>query len=143
MSVWNFLTGLVKPITDLVDEVHTSDEEKMMIKAQIMRIQSEAAAKMQEYETALLEARSNIVVSEAKGESWLQRSWRPIAMLTFLALSVLDALGFLPNPLAPQAWTLMQIGLGGYVIGRSFEKNATGRVKEIKKQFSEYIRNGK
>jgi hypothetical protein len=43
-------------------------------------------------------------------------------MLTFLALVVFDSFGWLPNPLANEAWTLLQIGLGGYVAGRSAEK---------------------
>jgi len=43
-------------------------------------------------------------------------------MLVFLGLVVADSFGWLPNPLPPQAWTLLQIGLGGYVVGRSVEK---------------------
>ncbi|KRT55049.1 hypothetical protein Ga0074115_11321 [endosymbiont of Ridgeia piscesae] len=43
-------------------------------------------------------------------------------MLTFLALVVFDSFGWLANPLADEAWTLLQIGLGGYVAGRSAEK---------------------
>ena len=52
----------------------------------------------------------------------MQRNWRPITMLTFLALVVCDSFGWLANPLASEAWTLLQIGLGGYVAGRSVEK---------------------
>lgn len=43
-------------------------------------------------------------------------------MLTFLILVVLDSFGILTNRLAPEAWLLLQIGLGGYVAGRSIEK---------------------
>ena len=43
-------------------------------------------------------------------------------MLTFLGLVVCDSFGWLANPLAAEAWTLLQIGLGGYVAGRSGEK---------------------
>jgi hypothetical protein len=43
-------------------------------------------------------------------------------MLTFLVLVVFDSFGWLPSKLAPQAWILLQIGLGGYVAGRSAEK---------------------
>lgn len=72
-----------------------------------------------EYEKQLLKSQADIVVSEAQGGSWLQKSWRPIMMLAFLGLVVLDSLGLLPNKLAPEAWTLLQLGLGGYVVGRS------------------------
>jgi hypothetical protein len=43
-------------------------------------------------------------------------------MLTFLALVVFDSFGLLSSKLAPEAWTLLQLGLGGYVVGRSAEK---------------------
>lgn len=43
-------------------------------------------------------------------------------MLTFLVLVVLDSFDILANPLSDDAWLLLQIGLGGYVAGRSAEK---------------------
>ena len=132
MAIWEFITGLVQPVTDLIDSVHTSDEERLQLKAQMMRIQTEAASKLQAYEMALLEAKSNIIVAEAKGDSWLQRSWRPLGMVTLLTLVVLDSLGILPNRLTPEAWTMIQIGFGGYVVGRSAEKTAPKLVNAIK-----------
>ncbi len=65
---------------------------------------------------------SNIIIAEAQGASWLQRNWRPITMMTFLVLVCLDSFGILPFRLAKEAWTLLSIGLGGYVVGRSAEK---------------------
>ena len=55
-------------------------------------------------------------------------------MLVFLALVVCDSFGWLQNRLAEQAWTLLQIGLGGYVVGRSAEKVTTGITKALKKK---------
>ena len=132
MGIWDFMTGLMQPVTDLIDAVHTSDEERLQLKAQIMRIQTEAMSKLQDYEMALLKAKSNIIVAEAKGDSWLQRSWRPLGMVTLLALVVLDSLGILPNRLTAEAWTMIQIGFGGYVVGRSAEKTAPKLVNAIK-----------
>jgi hypothetical protein len=43
-------------------------------------------------------------------------------MLTFLVLVVFDSFGWLANPLAPAAWLLLQIGVGGYVGSRGVEK---------------------
>lgn len=122
MSVWNFLTGLVKPVTDLVDELHTSDEERLSIKAKLFEMQSQLSLKIMEYEARLLEAKTKVITAEAQGQSWLQRTWRPITMLTFLGLVVADTFGLTEFRLAEEAWTLLQIGLGGYVVGRSAEK---------------------
>ena len=132
MGIWDFMTVLVQPVTNLIDAVQTSDEERLQLKAQIMRIQTEAVSKLQDYEMALLKAKSNIIVAEAKGDSWLQRSWRPLGMVTLLILVVLDSLGILPNRLSTEAWTMIQVGFGGYVVGRSAEKTAPKLVNAIK-----------
>lgn len=67
-----------------------------------------------------------IVVAEAHGGSWLQRSWRPITMLVFLGLVVghffgLEGQNFTADD-SGHLFTLIEIGLGGYVIGRTVEK---------------------
>ena len=69
-----------------------------------------------------LAAQAGLVAAEAGGASWLQRNRRPVTMLSFLGLVVADAFGLLAFRLADQAWLLLQIGLGGYVVGRSVEK---------------------
>jgi hypothetical protein len=88
----------------------------------MFELQIEAFNKAEEYETKLLDAKKTIITAEAQSQSWIARNWRPITMLTFLFLVVLDSLGLLPFRLAGEAWTLLQIGLGGYVVGRSAEK---------------------
>ena len=49
-------------------------------------------------------------------------------MLTFLVLVVCDSFGLLAFRLAAEAWVLLQIGLGGYVVGRTAEK-VTKKIK--------------
>lgn len=122
MSILSFLSGAIKPLTDLVDDLFTSDEERLKAKAKIQKIENEIAEKFINYETELLKSRTQIINSEAQGQSWIQRTWRPITMLAFLVLVCLDAFGVLPFRLSADAWTLLKIGLGGYVVGRSGEK---------------------
>ncbi|MDI3326763.1 3TM-type holin [Pontibacterium granulatum] len=124
MSAWKTLTGLLNPITELVDELHTSEEERLQIKSGLFQVQATLAARMMDYEARLVEAKAQVITAEANGQSWMQRNWRPITMLTFLFLVVADTFGWTAFRLAPEAWTLLQIGLGGYVIGRSAEKIA-------------------
>lgn len=120
--IWDFLSGVIKPVANLIDELHTSEEEQLVLKVELAKIESKMGLKLLDYEKQLLTAKSNIIIAEAQGGSWLQKSWRPITMLVFLILAVADSFGLLTTPLAPQAWTLIQIGLGGYVMGRSGEK---------------------
>lgn len=130
-AILSFLTSAVKPITDLIDNLNTSDEERGQIRLALGNLQAGLFSKVLAYEESLLTARASIIETEAKGQSWLQRTWRPITMLTFLVLVVSDSFGWLANPLAPEMWTLMQIGLGGYVVGRSAEKIAPSITKAI------------
>jgi hypothetical protein len=122
MNVFSFISNIFEPAVKLIDEIHTSDEEKLQLQVQIKAVENELLAKVIDYETKLLQGKTAIITAEATGQSWIQRNWRPITMLTFLALVVLDSFGLLHSELAPEAWMLLQIGLGGYVAGRSAEK---------------------
>lgn len=80
-----------------------------------------------------LDAAMNIIVAEATSKHRLTAMWRPITMLTFVAII---ANNYLLYPyltlfwnsaplleLPPDLWGLLKIGLGGYVVGRSVEKS--------------------
>jgi hypothetical protein len=94
---------------------------------------AQAAAAQQQLTLALLQqqgaisaAAADIVKTEAQSEHWLAACWRPILMLTFGALIVARWLGWsAPNLSEPEVlklWDIVQLGLGGYVIGRTAEK---------------------
>ncbi|MBN3562127.1 3TM-type holin [Aliamphritea spongicola] len=122
MSIWNILGELVRPVSTLIDEIHTSEDERLQIKASLFEMQTHLATQVMAYEAQLLKAKTSVITAEAQGASWLQRNWRPITMLTFLTLVVADTFGLTTFRLASEAWSLLQIGLGGYVVGRSAEK---------------------
>jgi hypothetical protein len=87
-----------------------------------------------QYELAQLEAKSRIIEAEAKSDHLLTAIWRPVTMLVFLGLVVCDQFGILPFRLAAEAWTLLQLGLGGYVVGRSVEKVVPAMTAAMKKK---------
>ena len=122
MRFLDLIAGIFKPAAELIDELHTSEEERLAQQRKLLEIQALVLDSSLEYEKEMMTARAEIVNSEAKSEHWITATWRPITMLTFLALAVGDSLGWLPNPLRDEAWMLLQIGLGGYVVGRSAEK---------------------
>ena len=80
----------------------------------------------QKGELAEFTARANIINTEAASENWLASSWRPILMLTFGALIVARWFGWAAPNLTEaeylKLWSIVELGLGGYVIGRSAEK---------------------
>ena len=131
MGVLEVIGAIFKPISDVIDHVLPSGDAKIALQSKVLEGQIQAAGAMMDYEKQLLDGQTKIITAEAQGSSWIQRNWRPITMLTFLGLVVCDSFGWLHNPLAPQAWTLLQIGLGGYVAGRSIEKVAPSITQAI------------
>lgn len=138
MNVLKLISSIFKPAADLIDSVHTSEDEKLAAKTQLMLIQSQAVQDALEYETAQLNARKEIILAETKSESWLTRNWRPMTMLAFVVSVMGYWFGLTPDTLPEAAvlsmFNLVKIGLGGYVVGRSAEKVAPSIVDALKKK---------
>lgn len=120
--IMSLIGQVFEPAAKLIDSIHTSEEERLDAKTRMLESQSALTMKVLDYEAQLMQMQSSVILAEAQGASWLQRNWRPITMLSFLGLVLLDSFGLLAFRLATEAWTLLQIGLGGYVVGRSGEK---------------------
>ncbi len=101
-------------------------------KDQVNAIKAEVTSALIAQEGELRQAAADIVKTEALGHSWLQRNWRPLLMLTIVAIV---ANNYLVAPYAQalfgvgialelpeRLWDLMMVGVGGYVVGRSVER---------------------
>ena len=125
-AVLGLIEKIFKPAAELVDEVITSKEEKMQLSNELFRMKQELSMQMLDYEQKLLEKRASVIQGEVKG-NWLQRSWRPILMLAFGFIIVYQyflgpVFGLTSVELPEGFWLLLELGVGGYVIGRSVEK---------------------
>ena len=91
----------------------------------------------QKGELAELAGRAEIVKTEAASEHWLAANWRPILMLTFGALIVARWFGWAAPNLTEaeyiKLWDIVEIGIGGYVVGRSVEKIAPAIAGALKR----------
>jgi hypothetical protein len=119
---------LVTGAHDIIDQAVTDKDEKNKLKHEIEVL---ARTQWTEVFTKTLEAQSKIIVTEAQG-GLLQRNWRPLTMLAFVAYLFAMLFGAEPPTMeAPQTeiaggvLDIIKIGLGGYVIGRSGEKIAS------------------
>jgi Holin of 3TMs, for gene-transfer release len=91
---------------------------------------AEAKLKMlelsQKGELTELTSKTEIIKTEAASEHWLAATWRPILMLTFGGLIVARWLGYAAPGLSEaeviKLWDIVELGIGGYVVGRSAEK---------------------
>lgn len=129
-NFWGFISRIIEPVTGLVSE-YIEDADKRA------EFETKLRLALMQQESSFIEASRDIVVAEAQGESWLQRNWRPVTMLSFVAIIVnnyilvpwLLALGVetvavleIPEGM----WGLLTVGLGGYVVGRTLEKTGSG-----------------
>ena len=117
------LSLLIGPLTTLIERLIPNKEKSDAAKAEMMVIMAQAQAKE-------IDAKAQVVIAEATGESALQRNWRPITMMFFLVLLGSYWFGLAPqylidNPaIVSNLFTLLEIGIGGYIVGRSGEKMA-------------------
>ena len=116
----------VDAIGNAIDKIDRSDE-KLELQLKYKQLLVDIEGSYLDYENKLLESRSKIVEAEVKGESWLQRNWRPILMLicVFILFNNYVLVPYFNIPMTvmdDHIWNLMEVGIGGYVAGRSLEK---------------------
>ena len=108
------LQNVIREIGDIVNGLSVSSKEKQ-------KIQEEIQSLVYRYKSELVREQSAAVGDEMRG-NWLQRSWRPMVMLVLTLLVVLGV--FTESSMLSDTsrfWDLLEIGIGGYVIGRSGE----------------------
>lgn len=128
IGITDLIAGVFKPAADLIDNLHTSDQERLEHKERLLNVQAAAMDRVFDYEKTQLQAQAKIVNSEAQSEHFLTANWRPMLMLTFGGLVVARFLGFEAEGMTEKEyealWDLITIGLSGYVVARSGEKIA-------------------
>jgi uncharacterized membrane protein len=138
INLLSFIGEIFGPAADLVDNLHTSKEEKLILKQSMLGIQVGFLEKAVDMEMATLKAKSEIITAEAKSEHWVTATWRPITMLAFVASVMAYWFGLTPDDLPQESvdsmFTLVQLGLGGYVVGRSAEKIVPGIMDSFRKK---------
>ena len=133
------ITSLFKSAVGIVDNLHTSDEERLTLKNAFAELQGSVMSDVLDYQKSLNDAQTSIITAEAQGKSWIQRNWRPLTMLTFVAIVMMRWFGLtvaVPEAVEVELMSLIKIGLGGYVAGRSVEKVteiASGALKDYAK----------
>nr|BDD48093.1 hypothetical protein 9 [Balneolaceae bacterium] len=125
MPILGFLKRVISPVTNIVDQVVKDKDQAAQLKYKLEK-------QLQETLDKELESQRDIIVAEAQGESWLQRNWRPVTMLSFVFILInnyilvpyAQAFGA-PVPtldIPPNMYGLLTVGIGGYVASRGVEK---------------------
>jgi hypothetical protein len=119
------ISSLLPVVSSVLDRVLPDTAERDKVKAELQ-------AQMLQHSAEIEKAAASVVVAEAKGESWLQRNWRPVTMMSFVVIVVNNYIAVpwlttfgLPAvslDIPPDMWSLLQIGIGGYIVSRGAEK---------------------
>jgi len=116
--------------TTLINKIFPDKEAANAAKLKLLELQQTGELKE-------LEAKAQIVNTEAASKHWLAANWRPLTMITFVGLIVARWFGWAAPNLSEaeylKLWSIVELGLGGDVIGRSAEK-LVPQVAEILKK---------
>ena len=132
MKIFDFLkSNTVDAVGKIVDNVITNNEEKSEAKKQLTEVVLKSL-------NEVAQVQGEVIKTEMNGNV-LQKSWRPITMLTFVVILVCKWFGWtdseIPLQLEVELMSLVKLGLGGFVVGRSVEKIATTVTKNIDMPF--------
>jgi hypothetical protein len=97
------------------------------------KLKAELQTQLLQSHTQELQAAARIVEAEAKS-NWFAASWRPLLMYVLIFILVWNYVigpvikvftgAIISFELPGDVWTLLNVGLGGYVVGRSAESVA-------------------
>lgn len=121
-----FRSKTLTEVGEVVDNLSTSDDEKLKAKNDLSTIVLSSLSNV-------IDAQREALVTEIKG-NWLQRSWRPLLMLAFGFIVVYEyfiapVFSLHSAGLPERFFDLLEIGIGGYVIGRTIEKTTATLTK--------------
>ena len=110
----------------IIDRVWPDPTQRDQAKLELLKMQQSGALAELAAQTELRKGAAEIIKTEAASTHWLASNWRPLTMLTFVFLIVARWFGWAAPNISQEEylalWDIVQLGLGGYVIGRSAEK---------------------
>jgi hypothetical protein len=126
LAALSTIAPLAKMLFSTVDKAIPDKDLAEKLKAQLN-------TELLKSSTEQIKAAASIVEAEAKS-GWFSASWRPLLMYVLIFILVWNYIigpviklvigTVITFELPGDVWTLLQIGLGGYVVGRSGESIA-------------------
>ena len=122
MGILSFIADIFSPAADLIDEVVTSDEERMALENELANIKAKVSSEMLELQGKVLEASSKVAVAESQSDSWFTRTYRPMIITGMFILLSANAFGYLEHQLPDLFVQIFGACFGVVGAGRSVEK---------------------
>lgn len=120
----NFLAFLPM-LNTLIDRIIPDKAKQDEAKIELAKIAAQSDAQKATADAAKMESQSKVIVAEATSQSYAARNWRPHLMyclmltypMNYIIFPLLRAahLDIPALPIPAEYWTVLSIGLGGYI----------------------------
>jgi len=124
--------NILTAISGLIPSIGETIKKFVKDKDLAAKLEHDISSQLVGFQSQVVNAKASIIVAEAQGASWIQRNWRPITMLTFVGIiannyilvpySVAFGAAVPMLDIPPGMWSLLTVGIGGYIGGRTYEK---------------------
>ena len=124
------IPALAPVLGKVIGNLFPDPEQKARAEAEMMKA-------LLAHQAEIEGAAAKIIQTEAASQHWLAANWRPLTMIVFVSLIVARWFGWAAPNLSEaeyvKLWSIVEFGLGGYVVGRSVEKIAPTIAGAIKR----------
>ena len=124
------IPALAPVLGKVIGNLFPDPEQKARAEAEMMKA-------LLAHQAEIEGAAAKIIQTEAASTHWLAANWRPLTMIVFVSLIVARWFGWAAPTLSEaeylKLWSIVEFGLGGYVVGRSVEKIAPTIAGAIKR----------
>ena len=129
--IFSFLSSIISPVTKLIDETVTSEEERLTLRNELAAIEKDVKLKALDLEKSIYDGQTKIQIAELKQESWFVKAARPFATWSLVSIILFTYVG---APFIKYIWdidipkiddtAIITLGAisGTHTLGRSLEK---------------------
>ncbi len=131
----NFLTQLLggslgnlfSGVSELISRFVADPQAKLAAQQHVADLEYAFRQELLRADENFVQQQAAVIQAEARSDSWLTRSWRPIVMLAFVFLImwnyvVVPLFHGVPVTVPTDCWDVVKLGIGGYIGARSVEK---------------------
>lgn len=127
LEALNPVSGVLAVVKGIIGQFVADPQQKAQVELQLVQAQAELEKVALIAEQQLADAQAKVVIAEAQSDSWMAKNWRPITMLSFTGIVlwnyvVVPLASTTPVLIPGDMWSLLKLGIGGYIGARTLEK---------------------
>ena len=91
--IFSFISNLIGPVTKLIDEVSTTDEERLRLRNELAKIERDVKLKALDLDKEIFDGQTKIQLAELKQESNFVKMARPFATWSLVSIILFNYVG--------------------------------------------------